>query len=391
MFEKQIKSHYLLLFIFPLIFIIIQILLKIEIKYFFLTIADPVYAYLFNGLQVAQGNFETGLILHPGIIMHYFMGLNIFIIHLFRINIPIAQDVITNSEFYLSIISYEIIALNAIALFLLGYKSYKNYKNIALSCAVQLTPFISLQGISSGSVIMLEPFLLLIEILLLTIISKYAFNISNKISFNDVLFFSLLMGAGIAAKIVFIPLIFLPFFLIEKIRGKITYLLMIFVFFVVIIIPFYKVLPYFFNWIKNIFLHTGNYGSGELGIINAKNFVQNLRLAFSHNYIFSAGFLLILLTVFFILLPKYRQNIKSNDVKVLSGLLISLIINLIMTSKHYSEHYLIISHNLIVFGILLSVFTLVRIDILKQWQTITNSIKTIIVFNIGLVLLVLQI
>jgi hypothetical protein len=384
---KNKVSQYPLLFIFPIVYLVIQILLIIDYKYFFLSTFDPAYGYLFNGLQIAQGNFELGMVQHPGTSLHCFIALNILIIHFLFGGSPLPQDVIINPEFYLSIISYELVLINTIALLFLGSYSFKRYKNIGLSSALQLTPFISVQGICFASAVMLEPILLFIEILILIILSEYAFGDSGKISYRNLIFIALLIALGIATKVVFIPLFFLPIFFIDGIRKRLLYTGSVLISFSVFLIPIYKVLPLFFGWIKNLFIHTGVYGSGEAKILDIDKFLNNVVLIFTNNYLFSAGFVIVIVTLILSVIPEFKHKVKAKRFRLLLGIAITIIINVLMAAKHYLVHYLIISHNLVVFGVLLSIYIYYDIGIIKYFKEVSPRNKSIIVFLMGFVLL----
>jgi hypothetical protein len=387
MTKKQNYLVYALLLIFPLVFLILQILIIIDYRYFFLSTFDPAYGFLFNGLQIAQGNFELGLAQHPGTTLHCFVALNILIIHFFSGGTPLPDDVIANPEFYLKIISYEFVLINTLALFIIGLRTYRRHKNLALSLSLQLLPFVSVQGICFASVVMLEPLLLFIEILILIILSDYAFGNTGKIFNRDLIFISVLTAMGIATKVVFIPVFFLSLFYIDGIRKKWLYAGLVLLSFIIFLIPIYKVLPDFFGWIKNLFLHSGIYGSGEAKIIDAESFTNSIGLIFKENIYFSAGFVLVLVTLFISILPGNRQKIEGNRLKILSGVALVVICNVIMTAKHYSPHYMIISHNLTVFAIALSVFIYSDLGVLKYLKDITPWKKLAIVFITGFLLL----
>jgi hypothetical protein len=377
--KNRIDLKYLLLFIFPVVFVVLQVLIRIEFRYFFLYAHDPSYAYLFNGLILAQGNMKLGLAMHPGTTLHVLVALNIKLIHAFSGGKPLAEDVILHPEFYLNIISYEIIIINALALLFLGIRTYKRQQNIGLSLALQLTPFVSIQGFCFASNVMLEPLLLWFEILIVILLTEYAFRNPKNIKTGDLISVAILTGLGIATKVVFIPMVFLPFFLIDGIRKKLAYAGIVITTFCIFLIPIYQVLPSFFHWIKDLFLHSGRYGSGEAIIIDFQEYKRNLGLVFTHNYIYTAGFLLALIALLVSILPGLKLKGKPNRKKILLGLVVVYILNALMVAKHFSVHYLILSHNLVVFGFLLSIFVLWDAGIFGRFDKIASGFSLTIV------------
>jgi hypothetical protein len=187
----------LVLFIFPSAFLVLQILLRTDYKYFFLSSHDPAYGYLFNGLNLAMGNMNLGLTAHPGTSLHCLVALNIFVLRIFS-GIFLPDYVILHPEYFLGIISSELIALNTLALFFLGVVIFKKTKKIYLSLALQLTPFVSIQGFSFASMVMLEPLLLCIEIIILILLTGVVFGEKEKFSVQEVVMIAILMGLGIS-------------------------------------------------------------------------------------------------------------------------------------------------------------------------------------------------
>jgi hypothetical protein len=378
--KNRYHFNYILLFIFPVVFVILQILIRIDFRYFFLSAHDPSYGYLFNGLNLAQGNMKLGLAMHPGTTLHVLVALNIKIIHAFSGRNPVADDVIANPEFYLNIISAEIIMINAVALLFLGIRTFRRQQNIGLSLALQLTPFVSVQGFCFASGVMLEPLLLCIEILIVILLSEYAFGNRNDIKTGSLISAAILTGMGIATKVVFIPMAFLPFFLMDGIRKKMAYTGIVIASLCIFLIPVYQVLPSFFTWIKDLFLHSGRFGSGEANIIDFKEYKENLGLIFTHNYIYTAGFILAIIALPISILPGKKYNIKANRQKILLGLVVVYILNALMVAKHFSIHYLILSHNLVVFGFLLSLYIFSDAGIFGKFEKITSKFRLAFVF-----------
>ena len=131
---------------FPLIFFTLQFLLKADYKYYFTSAYDPAYAFLFNGLNLAEGELGSGLAGFPGTTVQIFVALMIRLGYLFREATSLTEDVLTNPEYYLNIASYGIILLISLSLLFSGTILYKHTHNIGISLAIQLVPFLSLTG-----------------------------------------------------------------------------------------------------------------------------------------------------------------------------------------------------------------------------------------------------
>jgi hypothetical protein len=349
----SIRLNKLLLLAFPATFMVLQFLLKLDYKFFFLSAHDPSYGYLFNGLNLTQCNMELGLSAHPGTPLTCLAALNIFLINLFSGRPQIPDSVLMNPEYYLNMISYEIILFNTIALIFLGFRTYNRLKDLPLSLALQLTPFMTLQGFCFDSIVMLEPLITCIEILILTILSGFTFGQGKSITGRNLIFIAIFMALGIALKIVCLPLMFLPFFAIEGLRNRAVYCLTILFSFIILLIPIYKVFPSFLTWIKALFMHSGNYGSGKADIIDFTLFVRHIGSILTANYLYTACFVLIIGTMFASRILRLKSRIDPKKRMILQGLSLVFLVNGLMVAKHFSGHYLIISYNLVAFGFLL--------------------------------------
>jgi hypothetical protein len=377
----------LYLLVFPTAFLVLQLLLKLDYKWFFLSAHDPAYPYLFNGLSLARGNMQLGLSAHPGTPLSCLVALNLFIINLLSGGSHLPESVLINPEYYLNIISYELVAFNTIALLILGLITYRQLRSLPLSLSLQLSPFISLQAFGFNSMVMLEPLLLCIEILLLVMLSAYAFGNKKRLDGKDITVIAILIALGIATKIVFIPVMLLPFFAIEGIRNKLRYAGIVILSLSIFLIPVYPVFSSVLTWSKALFTHTGPYGSGKYALFDFQVFTQNIYSVFKANFLFTVAFFLMVITSLILLLPAIKKNIDPKKQKILFGLTWVFVLNVLMVAKHYSGHYLIISYNLVIFGFLLwlSLPPLIR---LIQYPIIHNErIKIAAVFLAGSLLL----
>ena len=383
----KISFRYLLLFVFPAAFLILQILLKLDYRFFFLSAHDPAYGYLFNGLNLARGNMQLGLSAHPGTPLTCLVALNIVVINLFSVGSHLPDAVLNNPEFYLNIISYEIVAINTVALALLGIITFRRIHNLPLSLALQLTPFVSLQGFSFNSMVMLEPLLLSIEIFLVLLLSVYTFGRHKRLEGRALMAIAGLIALGIATKIVAVPLLFLPWFTLERLRDKVMYLGITVIALMIFLIPVYQVFPSFFTWIRALFMHTGKYGSGNPGFIDISVLRENLRLIFTSNYLFTTCFLISAIIAVLSWLPRFRSRMLPEKRNLVLGLTVVFLLNVTMVAKHYSNHYLMVSYNLIVFGgiLLLSVFT--DWKVMKPGALASDRIKIAMVFAAGAMLI----
>ncbi len=335
----------------PAAFLLLQLMLIADYRHFFLSSHDPAYGYLFNGLNLAMGNLQLGLYAHPGAPLNVLVALNLAADGLIQGFHTLPERVLSHPELYLHIISMELLLMQAAAFYLAGLYVFRNTGNKAVSLAVQLTPFLSVQGFAFSSVVMLEPLLLFPVLVLVAVLSAFAFNPVYVISHRERTAMAVAIAFGLSAKVVFFPVFLLPFFILDGWKNKGIYTATVLLALSVFLIPVYAVFPQFLNWIRDLFLHTGQYGSGSAGVIDWGSFTDHLARLLQANGWFTACMVLVLLTV---TMAVSRGRIHDRKVRVAAGILVVFVLNLVMVAKHYAVHYMIISHNLVVAGILVS-------------------------------------
>jgi hypothetical protein len=185
--------------------------------------------------------------------------------------------------------------------------------------------------------------------------------------------------------------LFLPFFAIQSIRNKLFYTGMLFFSLSIFLIPVYPVLSSFYSWLYALFTHTGQYGSGNRDVFDFHIFVGNLYSIFTANYLFTIVFVITAVTTLISFLPSIKPFFDPKKRKMMLGLTMVFVLNIVMVAKHYSSHYLLTSYNLVVFGILLCLFTFPFHKLIKYPIIHHAHFKTIAVFLTGGLLLFLLI
>ena len=162
----------------------------------------------------------------------------------------------------------------------------------------------------------------------------------DKNQWKYVLFFSLIIGAGLGTKVTFLPLIMVPLIILPTFKKKLVYIAGIvpaFVLFTIPAIPEYKEM---FFWMRNLFRHTGIYGSGEKGIIDSQTYFPNIIRIFESNPIF----VFVVVAGIVVLLIHYWLNRKKEtnwDSRFLCGIIGTFIFGILLVAKHHKDHYII--------------------------------------------------
>jgi hypothetical protein len=379
----RLTSKQLQLLVFPSIFLILQILLKIDYKWFYLSAHDPSYAFLFNGLNMANGSLKLGLSGFPGTPLQCLVALNLFGYKIFTGTPDLTLSVLSDPERFLNWISLEILAMNTIALIFAGLYAYRRTGNFSLALALQLTPFISVKDFSMNTIVMLEPFLLCSELFLIAIAANYVFNKNFRFSNRVILVSALIVAFGITTKTVFLPAFFFLFFAMDSFRQKALYTLLTAVFTAIMLIPVYPSFSSFLSWYTLILTHTGIYGSGNTGLFDPKIYLLNIQKILTVNTLYSIAFILTIITAFTFLNKSFRLSADVRKRRIITGLALTYILNLVMVARHYSIHYLFTSFNLTIFSLVLIASFIPAV----RFKIRTNGIPGMIYFS-GVILVI---
>ena len=381
------RYFYIALLAFPLYILIQGLIIKDRAGFFFLNRIDPEYAYLFNGLNLSRLKIVLGHIDHPGTPLQVFIAIVIRVVHLFRRG-NLVDDVLLNPEIYLGTTNFILILLNASAIFLLGYVANKIFYNKYVSLFLQLTliPFslISLFSRTIPEVLLMFTSITLIIIFLLNF--KYE---SEKRKFNlYIIYYSIIIGFGVATKITFFPIIFIPFFILNNWKDRIYYILFTIGSFFFFILPIIKQFNNFYDWIKALLLHNQKYGQGDLTIIDYSAFIPNLIKILKDDYLFSIVLFLITITFIYIILKPSIQRTKEKNyiIRLLFGFYVAGFLELIMVAKHYSSYYMT---PILVFCI--SIFNFLLFFWADEFKKIfTKSIQNFILVIVSLTILFIE-
>ncbi|MGL4599055.1 MAG: hypothetical protein ACRCYO_16165, partial [Bacteroidia bacterium] len=321
---------------------------------------DPAYPYLYNGLILADGNLRIGHTDHPGSTIQVFCAGVIYVTHLFRQGIPLAEDVLRNPELYLQAIVSAQMVIIGLFVWLLGKTVLRLTNRFHEALFVQTITLFSSIVFLHISRVMTEPFVILGGIWLTTLVFMYHYRNpeDKKQNRNLVIGFAAVGGWLLATKVSSLPILAIPFFLLPGWRSKTAYTLGTFVFATLFVWPIWNRIDRFFAFASSMATHTGRYGAGGEGIVDSKAFSENLVLIFTKEYLFTTiAALTVLATIFVWLLGSSVRKKHPRLAWLLIGLVVSFVLNVVLTAKHYSYHYLIPSHT----QLMLAVWVLVLI------------------------------
>jgi hypothetical protein len=338
--NSLLNGQKILLLLLPLVYLLAGAYFRNLLGNLSLRSVDPDYIYFMSGLTLSDGVLKLGHFDNPGTPLQILIALIFKIIYLFRPTpTPYLEDVFLHPDLYLSITNILITSLTAALLWYAGRKIFQATGSVFYALLIQTAPFLpviwyDLIGRIAPELMM--PFPVVILTVLIILISKKENPISNRYLF----FFSLVSAFGLSVKLTFLPIWFIPFMIMEGWKKKLLFLGISLGLFFLIAFPVTLQIDFFWSWIKNLFIHSGQYGGGESNILDINSLRSNLKELFGYErqyfYLFAG-----LACLFLVYLIRFRKNAEKRMVLITLAVILTVIIQVLMVGKHYAHRYFI--------------------------------------------------
>ena len=330
-----------LVFVLPIIYFIIGSYFRDLLGNYSLRCFDPEYIYFMSGLTISDGAIKVGHIDNPGTPLQLLVAL-VFRITYFIRSTPTAylDDVFTHPDLYLSVVNQTITLLTTLLLLFAGTKVYKLTHNVLIAILVQTAPFLPLIWYDLIGRVVPELIMIFPVVLMSVLFIKVTVEDEEKMTFKTVLLFALLSAFGLSIKLSFIPILLIPFILIPTWKNKLIFTGLTILSFFIMAYPVTLRLNVFWSWIKKLFMHSGNYGSGSENIIDFVSFKSNLAEIIN----LERRFFVILITLSICLLTYliiFRKKTNRKITLLSVAVILTAIIQLIMVGKHFAHRYFI--------------------------------------------------
>lgn len=305
---------------------------------------DPEYAYLFNSLNVATfrlvGHFD-----HPGTPMQIYGALVLqgswLLNHQGE---SLTKDVLSNPEAYLRLLNVATALLAAISVFLAGIFILFRTGNFWYALILQVIPFLS--GFilyNAFARITQEAMLMISSLALAAALADWLINSTPEKEAGYAKAFGIIGGFGMASKILFAPLLIIPFLILSNFKLRKKYLLFTAASFVIFTLPVITLYPNMAWWVIKLFIFTGQYGSGSIGLVDTLSYPQNLWWTLMANpklaLLFTGGLLWI--TVLIIIMKSGKTLVQNKTFRLLSATLAAMAFGYLMVAKQPKESYLL--------------------------------------------------
>ena len=353
------KSYYLI--IIPVFYFLLSGYFHQAIGTYSVRTADPEYIYYICAVSIANGRMEVGNIDHPGTTLQYFMAATFRITHFFRANnAPFTEDILSHPDLYLKVVNLAINFLIAMLLIWAGFVVLSISNNIWYALIIQFTPFAT--EIIYGNLGRITPettmpvFLVLLTLLVISLL----FQKNEPASWKTILLFAGIFAITLALKLTMAFLLIIPLILIEKWKNKIYFSLATLLFFLLFAIPVSLQLDYFWNWIKGLFLYSGQYGQGEKNVVKINEFLPNILSLYKVNRVYF-NFLLLYIIAFATAFLLKRKETKKIQNKTTIAILLVVVLQTLALGKHFKTTYFIPAL------MLLPIMVILTTEYLKIW------------------------
>ena len=335
----QVLNKKWILFITPFAYFFLGSYIHQIIGLYSLRSVDPEYIYFINGLSLANGKLMLGHIDNPGTPLQYLAAMVFRILYELRLQqVPFTEDVIANADLYLRVLNLVLTALVAGFMYFAGKMAYRITNTISYSIIFQLAPLFT--SIIFGNIGRVTPEnlipvpVMLLSLILMQIIWSNGKEISNK----QAIWFALISAFGLSIKLTFLPILVIPFIVICKWKQRLIYSVTVTVSFFAMALPMTLQIKIFWGWVKDLFMHSGNYGKGESNIINWNTVIPNFKYLWTEN---SYYFYIIIALVLALLASLFIK--KGDKTKILQrvsiAVLFSIAIQIVMVCKHFEYRY----------------------------------------------------
>jgi hypothetical protein len=247
-------------------------------SYWLATRSDPEYIYLLNALNIANLQ-PPGYIDHPGTPVHLMGAIVLRFTNLVRGLVApttgFTESVLQQPELYLTVFNLVILVLMAGLIALVGFVAFRWCHQYLPSISLQWTPLLMATPLASANRVNPEPVLFCISQCLVVLLLFYLHQENLEKHRRFAVCLGVLVGLGLATKVTYLPVL-LVIALLPTMHLQLIMVL------VTIATGFVCTLPIAYrygdviSWLLSIFLHTGNYGYGEAGIINLETVLPNV-------------------------------------------------------------------------------------------------------------------
>jgi hypothetical protein len=328
----------------PLAYLAVGALVRVSIgTHWALAGGDPDYAYLLNALNVSEFKM-VGHSDHPGFTVHMLGGAILALVRLVVFNgadTGLANNVLAQPEQYLDLLTSIVKFAIAAVLFFLGLAARSCRLSWPVALTLQASPFLlpSSLWMNLGRFTP-EPILYLVGLLLALHAVITVFGSQEQPDGRSQLVAGVLLAAGVITKVIFAPWLLFELIIARTFKARGTLIVSFLVGLMLLLLPFYRLFSRMMNWFLDLATHTGRYGGGPEGFVDANLFAESLFALFSIPQLMYPIVTSILLLFLSAICRPYAPQTR-NASRIILGSLSLMVCQTIIVAKSPAMHYLL--------------------------------------------------
>jgi len=279
------RRGWTMLFFLPLVFFAAEWVLRAHGTPYWLWFNTDNYLYMLGGLHILDGA-PPAAFQHPGITLQMMVALDIW---LSGGGTPgaLSDAAFLQSEEIMTAVNTAMLALDAGALWLLGWVAWRRCGALTPALLAQTAPFLSMLTLKFGIEVEPEP-LLLFAVLVL---GAAMIEESAQPRGGALWVMGFAVAFGVASKVTFAPLGLAPLILIGSWPRRWAYLWRTALIFVVLMLPEARNLGPMWAWFSGVAAGSGGYGTGPRTVIDFARYPHDfIKLFFARTIFFLVFF-----------------------------------------------------------------------------------------------------
>lgn len=339
---NQNSLQTVLILVIPLFYLFVSIYFREILGSPSLRSIDPDYVYFMTGLNISEGFIKVIHIDHPGTPLQYLVALIFKLTYWLRgHSTPYYEDVLSHPDLYLSIVNVSVNIILTIALFVSGMYVFRKTGSVFYAMLIQNIPLISAIWYELIGRVTPELIIPLPMIALTMLFIEFVSSNNDAFSKKELILLSLIMAFGLSVKLTLITLWVIPLIVVRGWRQKVAVIAMSVLFFLIIAFPVTLQLEKFWNWSKNLFIHSGQYGNGEVNFIDIPKLKENVLQIIQLQRYFTVvtGVMVVVAVYSFFRLRKTNEPGLRKKVTIAFAVLLAIGLQVIMAGKHYESRY----------------------------------------------------
>lgn len=286
-------------------------------------------------------NPDLNCVGHPGTPIQVLIALISWLVYFVRQGESLLNDMLQNPESYIQISLYSIHLLNVVALFYLGKYAFRYTNSYVVALTLQLMPFMHTVVLECTGRLIPELIMPAIVSCWLIVLLKLIYEGENVDHKKYTLIFSLLFGFSFANKLTFLPFFLIPIIILPTWQYRLKFTFYSLFAFSIFAFPVLFNLRKFVRWVTGVFVHKGIYGSGDRGVIDGEVFIRNLKVLLTQTEMLIIPFsILLLLAIAFIIKQPKEKPVRQMPIRIFLALSAALLLQYMISAKHYALYYM---------------------------------------------------